>query len=322
MNCNFCEFKCDLGDNRLGLCKMYREEDGVVKEVNKNKWAICASINMERIPFYHYYPENTAMQVGGFNCNASCTYCINARIAINPENEIEPFVMTPYQIVERTKKSGLFIIHFGVNEVTVNLPSAIKVAKHAHENNLKVGVSTNGFMTEEACQLMIENFDFFNVSLKSISTDFYKKEMGLFSVEPILRNIREIAKSRHIEITTPIVANKNQDEILKIADFISSIDKNIVWHVFRLVEENLSTAEDVPDVAFVAEAVEKAREKLNYIYFGNFIGSNWVDTVCPNCKEVVIERLCDCACGARIIENRLKSNGICPNCGEKLSIVM
>lgn len=321
MNCNFCEFKCDLSQG-AGLCKMYAEKNGEIIEQNPMKWARCNATDVERIPFYNYYPGARALQVGGFNCNASCDYCINARIAICPENEIQPFELLPNEIVRRAKNSGIEILHFGVNEVTVNLPSALEVAKYAKENNMKVGCSSNGFMTDEALDMMLEYFDFFNISLKSIKDEFYQNHLGLFSVEPIKRNIEKIAKHAHLEITTPVVRSGNEDEIPEIAEFISSISRDITWHIFRVVPENKMTYDDVPDIGKIVEAITKEKQKLDYIYFGNFIGSNWVDTVCPSCGATVIERLCDCACGARMMDNRLIDGAVCPDCGYKLAIKM
>lgn len=301
---------------------MYEERNGQILEKNKNQWARCTGLEMERIPFYHYHPDSRVLQLGSFNCNAACAYCINASIAIAKEKDCKPFELTPEEVISLAKKGNYKFIHFGINEVTVNLPSALEIAKLAKKESIPVGCSTNGFMTEYAAELMAQNFDFVNVSLKSISSDFYKKYLGLSSVEPVIRNIKYFAKQVHLEITTPIVNKGNEDEILQIAKILADIDKNIVWHIFRLVPENAMSMEDVPDVSRVSKLVEQARKILHNIYFGNFIGSNWVDTTCENCGEIAIERLCDCACGARIMSINLNEDATCKNCGCKLPIIM
>lgn len=321
MKCNYCEWRCELSE-KDGICHMYEQKDGEIVEKHKNEWSRCTALEMERIPFYHYHPDSRVLQIGSFNCNAACAYCINASIAISREKDYEPFVLTPEEVIELAKKGNYKFIHFGINEVTVNLPSAIEIAKLAKKENISVGCSTNGFMTEYSAELMAQYFDFFNVSLKSISSEFYRKNLGLSSVDPIIRNIKYFAKHAHLEITTPIVNKGNENEILPIAKLLADIDKDIVWHIFRLVPENAMSVEDVPDVKNVSKLVEQARNILHNIYFGNFIGSNWVDTTCKNCGEIAIERLCDCACGARIMSVNINDDATCKKCGAKLPIIM
>jgi len=51
-------------------------------------------------------------------------------------------------------------MYFSVNEVTVNLPSALAVAREAKRKGLVVGCSSNGYFTQEAADMMLEYFDF------------------------------------------------------------------------------------------------------------------------------------------------------------------
>lgn len=134
MLCNYCEWHCDLSKGD-GVCRMYEEKDNKIVEKYPNQWTRCHGIYVERIPIFHAWPNQRFLQIGSFNCNAGCSYCINASLTIKPQSPIT-FIMTPTEVVEQALRSNFKGIHFGINEVTVNLPSAIAVAKEAKNTGL------------------------------------------------------------------------------------------------------------------------------------------------------------------------------------------
>jgi pyruvate formate lyase activating enzyme len=73
-----------------------------------------------------------------------------------------------------------------------------------------------------------------NIDLKSFSEDFYA---GLCSgkKDPVLRTIKTAVKKCHVEITTLIVTdlNDSEDEMDRIASFVSRIDRKIPFHISR-----------------------------------------------------------------------------------------
>ena len=71
MKCNYCEFRCELSKGK-GKCHMYEEIDGKILEKYPNEWTRCDTVDVEQIPLFHIYPNSRFLQLGGFNCNASC----------------------------------------------------------------------------------------------------------------------------------------------------------------------------------------------------------------------------------------------------------
>lgn len=92
----------------------------------------------------------------------------------------------------------------------------------------------------------------------------------------------------------------NDWEIGNIAAFIYNIDPEIPWHVFRLLPEYRMKDYDYPRVEEISNRLDPARNLLPYTYFSNFPGSEWVSTFCPNCKQLVIERINLSGCGGKI----------------------
>ncbi len=299
---------------------MYAVVDGEIRERFPNTWSTYHATHIEQIPFFHAYPGSRSLLVGTAGCNFSCSYCMNAYVAKEKPENLDLFELTPEKLVKTAKLSGCHNIVFGVNEVTVSLPSAINLAKEAKLHNLPMGCLSNGYMTEEAAGLLADHMSFLNISLKSLSPEFYQKYAGVTDIKPVLRNIEKFAVKNHLEITTPIVQSVNDHEIEEIAKYIRDIDPNIPWHVFRLLPEYKMKDYAYPDIEKISEALQKAGEILPYIYFSNFVGSPWVSTNCPECGKTVINRISLGTCGAKLLNNLLLENR-CPGCGEKIAVL-
>lgn len=317
MRCNFCEWRCRMPDS---LCHMYEEKSGRITEIYPNQWTTYKLTSTESIPLFHGWPNHQFLQLGAFNCNANCAYCINARVAIEPKKEIFRFQFDPERVIEIALKTGCSGIHFGVNEVTVNLPSALAVAREANKRGLVAGCSSNGYFTEEAADMMLEYFDFFNISLKSLSDDYYQEHVGLKSVEPVMRNVEYLASRTHLEVTTTVVQTVNDHEIPAIAEVLAGIDQQMPWHIFRLLPEHRMKTRKPTDIRNVLDSIEQCRNILPNVYFGNYVGSQLINTLCPSCATVLIERICVYSCGVILSDYNMEGD-VCPNCGTPIKMV-
>ncbi len=319
MICSYCEWKCNLEYGGIGICGMYCESGGKIKERFPNRYSTYRAVHIESVPFFHVYPGSRSLLIGGVSCNLGCYYCSNSYIAKNSPEKVYMFELKPSRIIEIAKKTGCHSIVFGINEVTLSLPTMVEVSNLAKEAGLSMGCLTNGYLTEESLETLESAFQFINVSLKSLSSEFYEKYIGTKNINPILRNIKSLAKRCHIEITTPIVPNANDHEILDITKFIFDINPEIPWHVFRLLPEYKMSQLEYPNIDKIQKVLMESSKQLPYIYFSNFIGSDWVSTICPSCKSQVIERINMGGCGGKILEYSLE-NGKCPRCGRNILI--
>ena len=315
MKCSYCEWRCELKEGNIGLCGSYTQVNGVIKEKYPHKWSSLNAVHIESLPFYHAYPGSRSLQIGSVGCNYDCSYYITRE----PSSRLYLFNLEPKQIVKRAKQTGCQNIIFAVNEPVVSLQSLKEVAEEARGAGIPMGCMTNGYMTPESAELMSNICSFINISLKSISSRFYYKYAGVRKIEPILRNIKFLAARNHVEITTPIIQSINDHEIDGIAAFIYSINPQIPWHVFRLLPEYKMKEYQHPGIDEINFKLEEARKLLPYIYFGNFVGSDWVSTFCPDCGATVIERINLGGCGGKITKYLLE-DGMCPSCGQEIPI--
>lgn len=323
MLCNYCERKCRIMSGDTGFCRMYTVSKGSIVERFPHRWSSCGTALTESIPFYHAYPGTRCLIIGTASCNFRCRYCSNAYIAKeDPEvQQDHMYKLTPGKLVGMAQKLDCRSIVFNVNEPTVSIPSLLEVAREAKAAAIPMGCLTNGYMTEESTEIMASIFSFFNISVKGLSPSFNKSYIGIDSSRPVLRNIRRLARDRHVEVATPVIEGANDCEIDPIAEFIAEVDPEIPWHVFRLLPEDEMKGAEYPSIQFIDATLQSARGKLPYIYFHNFVGSEWVSTLCPDCGHAVIERL-SLGCGGDKLGRMLCEKGRCPNCGRKIRLLL
>jgi pyruvate-formate lyase-activating enzyme len=301
---------------------MYTLSDGLLRERFPHRWSACGASIMEAIPFYHAYPGSRCLTIGTTGCNFRCRYCSNAYLAKeDPETQQDNmYHLPPRELVGMAQKLNCRSIVFNVNEPAVSIPSLIEVAYEAEAAAVPMGCLTNGYTTVESTELLASVFSFFNVSLKGLSAEFNRTCIGIGSSEPVLRTIRRLARNRHVEITTPIIQGANDHEIDTMAAFIAEVDPEIPWHVFRLLPEDEMKGTEYPDIEAIDHKLQSARKMLPYVYFHNFVGSEWVNTLCPACGSVVVERY-SLGCGGDRLNRLLCLDNRCPDCGEKIRMV-
>lgn len=322
MKCNYCEWRCELAEGKFGVCKMYTLKEGHITERYPNRWSACAASRIESIPFYHAYPGSRSLVIGTMGCNFRCRYCSNGFVVDKDPADIESrmYQLTGKEVVNLAVKMGAQNIVFNVNEPTMSIPSLKGLKIQADKAGLPLGCLTNGYTTQEATEDLASIFTFFNIGLKGFSTDFYQKYIGVNSVDPVLNSIQMLATTALLEVTTPVIQDVNDSQLLDIARFLYDINPKIPWHVFRLLPEHDMKEEKYPDIEKINDTLAFAREKLPFIYFHNFVGSDWVNTSCPECGTEVIHRFSLGCGGDRLMENSCRK-GKCTNCLADLNIL-
>ena len=136
----------------------------------------------------------------------------------------------------------------------------------------------------------------------------------------MLRNIALFHEKGTRGVTTPISYELERDEPTLIAKFLSSISRDIPWHIFRLLPEYRMSDERPTNVNDLKAIQEMARGYLNHVFIGNLVGSEWLDTCCPQCKATLIRRINTGGCGSKLVSYELDASS-CPYCGTEVSVV-
>jgi len=322
MKCTYCEWRCDLSDGSSGICRMYVEAGGAVRERFPNRWSSCIPSRVESVPFYHAWPGSRCLVIGTAGCNFRCRYCSNSFVAKQDPAAIQGGMveLQPSELIRKARQMGCHSIVFNVNEPAMSFPSLVELAREAHGAGMPMGCLTNAYTTEESTELLGSVFSFFNIGLKGLSAAFNRDYIGIPSVEPVLRNIRRLAALGHVEVTTPVIEAANDGELEEIARFLADVDPEIPWHVFRLLPEDEMKGARYPNIDAIAGLLETVRAFLPHVYFHNFVGSDWVNTLCPGCGTTVIERFSLGCGGDRLCSFNAPGNR-CPSCGREIRLL-
>jgi pyruvate formate lyase activating enzyme len=317
VQCALCAHRCKINAGRRGLCGVRENKDGILYSLVFGTLIAEQVDPIEKKPFFHVHPASRSYSIATVGCNFSCDFCQNHEISQMPRSTL--MIMgedtAPATIVERAKNSHCKTIAYTYTEPTVYLETALETAKIACRDGLQNVFVTNGFMTPEAVDVIAPYLAAANVDLKSFRDEFYKKQCGA-RLKPVLDSLKKM-KERGIwlEITTLLIPglNDSNEELKDIAAFILSLGAETPWHISRFHPQfkRLETPSTPIDSVHRACLIGK-EAGLKYVYSGNVPGDEGENTVCSNCKKLVIKRH-----GFRIIDNFL-SGPACSHCGQKL----
>ena len=297
VGCLLCAHECKIPDNKFGLCGV-RENVGGVLYTHAYGHLVAAQVDpIEKKPLYHFLPGSNSLSVAIAGCNFRCGFCQNWEISQAPIEgdqgvSLREDEFTPQNLVDEALHSDCQSISYTYTEPTIFFEYAYDSAKLAKARGLQNIFVTNGYMTKACLKEISPYLDAANVDLKFFKDSSYRKICSA-SLSPVLDSIKLMKDlGIWVEITTLIIpgVNDSEEELSDIAKFILSVDKNMPWHVSRFHPDYKFTGyASTPE-----ETLKKAQSigegtGLKFVYAGNVYG--WGnDTLCPECKKVLIRR--------------------------------
>lgn len=322
VQCEICNHFCVIPNKERGFCGTRENQNGILYSLIYGK-VIAENIDpIEKKPFYHFMPSSHSLSIATIGCNFRCLHCQNWQISqatkkLKKQANILGENLSPKEIVEHALKNKCQSIAYTYTEPTIFLEFALDIMKLAKKYGIKNVWVSNGYMTKKTIELIAPYLDAINVDLKSFTEKFYNKYCGT-KLKPVLENLK-LFKQKNIwlEITTLIIPTLNDDlkELKKLAEFIfQKLGSNVPWHISKFFPSY--QLENIPTTKI--ETLIKAREiglnvGLKYVYLGNVSNHAGSDTYCPECKNLIIERI-----GYQI--KRFDKNGKCPKCGENIDL--
>lgn len=347
MRCLSCERRCEIVPGGLGWCRTRENHAGTLYTLIYGLVSSLSCNPIEKKPFYHFYPGSLAFTAGSLSCNFGCPWCQNWHIskqpppvialkpqrnspddgpvggrsrpndAIRKEALFQGRFMTAAAFISKTVNRGCQGTSVSFNEPVLSLEWSLDVFRLARARCLYNTYVTNGYMTPEALDLLVEaGLDAMNVDIKGDAQAVRHHCKGI-DVERVWSNCR-LARDRgvHLEITTLLVPGVNdRDEVLgDIAERIASeLGADVPWHISGYYPAYRFTAPPTP-LPTLERAWHIGKEAgLEFVYLGNVLGHRLENTHCPDCGAVGIERR-----GLDVTAYRL-DHGRCHQCGRLLS---
>ncbi len=294
VECRLCPHYCRLRPGQTGLCKVRHNVDGVLVTSAYGRPVLLGNEPIEKKYLFHFLPGSRTISLGTPGCNLSCRYCINWRVSqIGTEAFNEPEV-SPANIVEQAVADGVACIAFTYSEPTIFLEYVRDIAMLAHEVGLAVVAKSNGYMAPGVLEEMAGWLDGINIDLKGWQHKAHHEIVG-GSLDIVLDNLRRAKQSGlWLEVSTLLVPGLNTDDesLHGMAHFIANeLGTDTPWHFLRFFPHYLMLDQAATAQAVLETAVEAGREAgLHYVYNKEVKQGTFLNTVCPNCQEVIVTR--------------------------------
>lgn len=291
---------------------------GTMHTLNYGKVSSVNIDPIEKKPLYHFHPGEEVLSLGSFGCNMRCLHCQNYLISQATLEELPLRDMAPKDVSESAIARGINGIAFTYNEPTIWHEFTFDAMKVAKEKGLFTVYVTNGFIQEAPLRELSGYLDAMNIDVKGFTDRFYK-DICKASLEPVLRTA-ETAHDLgiHIEITYLIIPNENDDleEIRMFSRWLVGIDPDVPLHFTRF-HPDYQMADRGPTPRPIMERARSIaqEEGLRFVYLGNIEVPGGGNTICPQCKTVVVERR-----GYQVFPSKVRQ-GRCTVCGQDLYMV-
>jgi len=310
--CLICPNECTLKEGELSDCRN--------RIVRKSKLYTMAFGNLcaanvdpvEKKPLYHFLPGSATFSIATAGCNLACLNCQNWTISQSSPDKTKNYDMPPENVVERAIAANCRSIAYTYSEPVTFYEYVYETSKLAHDAGIKNIMVSNGYINREPLKQLCRHLDAANIDLKSFSDSTYLKLNG-GKLQPVLDALKIYRdEGVWLEITNLIVPGwtDKPDEIKQMCGWLASngfADTPLHFSRFQ-PQYKLEHLPPTP-AGILTRAAETARsEGLKYVYIGNMPGAGVEDTICPKCKQKVVDRS-----GYRIVTNNIHKG--CCICG-------
>lgn len=269
--CKICPHNCMIEDGRRGYCGARANRNGRVIADNYGKVTSIALDPIEKKPLKRFHAGAKVLSVGSYGCNFRCSFCQNHGISME-RDPIYYLDISPEQLIEKAIKmvpQGNIGLAYTYNEPLIGYEFVMDCSKLAAKKNLNNVVITNGYINEEPLKDLLPYIHAFNIDLKSFSPAFYKKIGG--DLEVVKRSIEIASEKTHVEVTTLIITdeNDNEEEMVSLSKWLASVNPAIPLHITRFFPSYRMTDRDATSVDTIHKLACIAKESLKFVYKGN-----------------------------------------------------
>jgi len=317
VRCLLCANGCAIVSGQRGRCRTRMNVKGELKSLVYGRPISIHIDPIEKKPFYNYLPGSAAFSLATAGCPLKCKFCQNWEISQSSPEDRQVSFTPSAMIVNAARTQKTPIIAFTYNEPTVFTEYLTDISRDAKKHGIRSVLISCGFMNEAPLAEMCRTLDAIKIDLKGYSDDFYRSVCGA-ELQPVLRSIKQIAKSRvHLEIVNLVVPTLNDsDKMLKeLIDWtLGEVGPDVPVHFTRFHPDYQLLNLPPTPVAILERAYYMAMSKgMHYPYVGNVPDHPGNHTYCPNCKKAVIKRQ-----GFFITEMNIK-DGCCKFCRRKIA---
>ncbi|MCD4748086.1 MAG: AmmeMemoRadiSam system radical SAM enzyme [Thermoanaerobaculales bacterium] len=312
VECGLCPQACVVADAERGTCGVRENRAG--KYVTLVHGSVC-SVHVDPIekkPFFHVLPGESALSFATAGCNVECKFCQNWEISQFRPEQVRSWYIPPDELTRLAKRNGAKLTAATYSEPTVFWEYVRDAAVAARKAGLRPVVVSNGYIQAKPLREVLPLLEAYKVDLKAMTEEFYRRYVR-GRLKPVLETLEIIRSSgTWLEIVVLLIPglNDSQAEVKRLSKWVkTNLGPEVPLHFTRFHPTYLM--KDLPPTP--VSTIERSRdialaEGLHFVYAGNLPGHPGENTFCPSCRELLIRRV-----GFTIVENRLQG-GACPAC--------
>jgi len=269
VKCGLCPHYCIIPENNSGICGARENQNGSLIAANYGKVTSIALDPIEKKPLYYFQPGKKVVSIGSFGCNLKCRFCQNYHISMEYQG-IKSDYMNPDLIAEvalLAVNDGNLGVAYTYNEPLIGYEFIKDCSILIRKEGLKNVLVTNGYINIEPLIELLPYIDALNIDLKGYSDGTYNRLGG--TLEPVINTIKEASKTCHVEVTTLVVPDENDNEVEEIAKWLSEINPSIPYHLSRFFPRYKYSGSAATPPELLYKLKEKAEKHLKYVHLGN-----------------------------------------------------
>jgi pyruvate formate lyase activating enzyme len=322
VQCLLCAHNCIIAEGKVGICSVRKNVGGKLYSLVYGKASSISADPVEKKPLYHFYPGSSVLSFGTVGCNLKCQYCQNWRISqVKPEDYDLRVMGTAEQILSQIRRYTCSGVAFTYNEPTIWYEFAYDICRVVKAKDYYTIFVSNGYINPEPLKKIAPYLDAINIDLKAISEEQYVK-MSKARMQPVLDTLKLAHElGLHIELTTLVVPgfNDSPEDIKRIADWtLENLGSEIPVHLTRYHPDYHYDAPATPIQTLIRSFEVAKKAGLDYVYLGNIMKTDYENTRCSQCSNLLVKRR------TKFIERLYKQeNGkvSCPKCSNEIPII-
>jgi pyruvate formate lyase activating enzyme len=314
LKCQVCPNACILVEGGAeSICKNKVVKDGKLYTIAYGNPCAVHVDPIEKKPLFHFLPTTTAYSLAIAGCNFACLNCQNWEISQTSPKKTTNEDLMPAAAVEATMAAGCRSIAYTYSEPVSFFEYTRDTARLARGKGIRNVFISNGYINEIPLRDVARYLDAANINLKSFSDEIYTR-LNAGTLQPVLNTLKTLKEMGvWLEITNLVIPTwtDKPDMIRQMCDWLATngftgtpLHFNRFFPLYKLTNLPFTPEE----ILFKAREIA-LKAGIQYVYIGNVPGSGEINTYCPNCKNMVVERK-----GFTVVSNNLTSKGICKFC--------
>ena len=315
VQCGNCPHACVVVPGSRGRCRTRVNIEGRLFSISYGNPCVVHVDPVEKKPLQQFYPGSKAFSLAVAGCNFHCLNCQNWEISQTSPDKTRNYSLPPDEVVSAATRYGCKSIAYTYSEATTFYEYMVDISGKARQAGIKNIWVSNAYISDASLNRLCDVIDAASVNLKSFSDKIYWDLNG-GHLDPVLNNFKTLhRRGIWMEIINLVIPTYTDDMemIKKMCGWIlQNLGPEYPLHFSRFSPQyKLVHLPPTPvEVLKQAEAIALG-EGLHYVYIGNVPGLG-DQTICPGCKEVVIQRR-----GYTLLWNHVK-DGKC-KCGTRIS---